>query len=188
MSSAPSEITRLLLAWNSGEPAVLDKLMPLVADDLRQAAKRQMKGEARQVTLQPTALVNEVYLKLVEQREVSWQHRAQFFAFAARLMRWILVDHARARLCLKRGVGLNLVPLDEVAEVADVREHDVLVLHEALESLAAFDERQSRVVELRFFAGLSYEEIAEQVGISPRTARREWRAARLWLRHHMHRS
>lgn len=179
-----SEITELLLEWNRGEKDALARLMPLVVEDLHKTAERYLDAEARQVTLQPTALVNEVYLRLVDQRQAQWEHRAQFFGFAARVMRWILVDHARRRLSAKRGVAMT-ISLEDAGELGEVRDHDLIVLDDALKSLAALDERQSRVVELRFFAGLSTEEIAEVLDVSPRTVRREWRTARLWLRQQM---
>lgn len=187
MRPRQGEITRLLLAWNRGEEAALDRLMPLVTEELHRTAERYVLREARQLTLQPTALVNEVYLRLVDQRRVHWEHRAQFFAFAAQLMRWILVDHARARLSAKRGEAYT-VSLEEAGDLSAVEDRDLVALDDALKSLAARDPRQSRVVELRFFAGLDYGEIGEVLDVSARTARREWRTARLWLRRQMRRA
>lgn len=176
-----SEVTHLLLAWSGGDKTALERLMPLVEDELRKIAKRHMSHEARNHTLQPTALVNELYLKLVDQRRVRWQNRAHFFGTAAKSMRRILVDHARIRQAEKRGDGAKPVSLEEISDVPEKQDVDLIALDDALKSLAEVDERQSRIVELSFFVGLSHEEIGEVLGTSPRTVRREWRTARLWL-------
>jgi RNA polymerase sigma-70 factor, ECF subfamily len=181
MSTPTSDVTKLLQDWRQGDAAALEKLIPLVFDDLRQIARRLFQREADSHTLQPTALVNEVYLRLMDQRKVHWQNRDQFFGVAALLMRRILVDYAKGRQAAKRGSGVPNVPLDETIAVPELRDVDVVALDEALSRLAEFDARQGRIVELRFFMGLSNEEIAEILGISVTTVKREWRMARLWL-------
>lgn len=182
-SDDATEVTRLLRAWRGGSPQALDRLMPLVYDELHAMAARQMAREWRVSTLQTTALVNEAYLKLVGQRDVDWQNRAHFFALAARLMRRILVDNARRDLRPKRGAGLPAVPLDEAiaAPERDVDLVDTLALDAALQKLEALDPDQVRVVELRFFGGLTIEETAEVTGTSPATVKREWALAKGWL-------
>lgn len=181
MSTPTSDVTKLLQDWNQGDAAALEKLIPLVFDDLRQIARRLFLREADSHTLQPTALVNEVYLRLMDQRKVHWQNRDQFFGVAAMLMRRILVDYAKGRQAAKRGSGAPKVPLDETIAVPELRDVDVVALDEALSRLTEFDARQGRIVELRFFMGLSNEEIAELLKISVTTVKREWRTARLWL-------
>ncbi|MEM8960757.1 MAG: sigma-70 family RNA polymerase sigma factor [Acidobacteriota bacterium] len=178
-----SDITKLLHDWTDGDAEALDDLMALVFEELRTIASRSLNRESRAHTLQPTALVNEVYLKLVDRRSVDWQNRAQFFGFAAELMRRILVDHARARKTSKRGGDVRKISLDASSlDIADHRDLDLVALDDALKALAELDERQSRVVEMRFFAGLKHEEIAQVLGVSPTTVKREWQTARLWLR------
>lgn len=180
------DVTELLLDWSEGDEAALGRLIPRVEAELRQIARRHMHREARGHTLQPTALVNELYLKLVDQRRVQWRNRAHFYGTAANIMRRILVDHARIRNAEKRGQGARPVSLEEVSDVPakpnraqpDV---DLIALDDALKFLAEVDERQSRIVELRYFTGLGHREIGEVLGISDRTVRREWRTARLWL-------
>ncbi len=175
------EITRLLDRWSDGDAAAFDRLMPLVFDELRGLARAQFARERRQHTLQPTALVHEVYLRLVDRRSVSWQSRTQFLNFAAATMRRILVDHARLRKADKRGGDQPSVVFDEALDLpADLRP-DLVAVDEALLALAAFDARQARIVELRFFGGLTVEEIALALGVSARTIQREWKIARLWL-------
>ena len=176
-----AKITELLLALSEGGRAALDELIPLVYDHLRRVATAQMNREAGGQSLQPTALVHEVYLRLVDQRQVHWRNRAHFFGVAASVMRRILVDHARARLADKRGGGLERVTLlgDEPTESPRI---DVLALHESLQRLAAFSPRQERIVELRYFGGLTIEEAAEAIGISEATLVREWTVAKAWLR------
>ena len=166
----------------------LDHLTPLVYDDLRRLAARYMQREPVDHTLQPTALVHEAYLRLIDQRQVQWRNRAHFFAMAAGMMRRVLVDHARGRLAEKRGGGWDRVTLVEDQLAAAQGGVDVLALHESLERLAAFDPQQERIVELRYFGGLTIEETAEVVGISPATVVREWTIAKAWLRADLSRS
>lgn len=175
------EITGLLSAWSRGDRQALDQLMPQVTGQLRYLAQRYLKQESRSHTLQPTALVNELYLRLVGGQRIRWQDRAHFFAFAARIMRRILVDHARAKKTAKRGSDLQVVGLDEARDSASGRQVDVLALHDALKALAELDERQSQIVELRTFAGLTREEVAEVMGISVTTVSRDWASAKAWL-------
>ena len=178
---APQEVTRLLIAWSNGNQAALDELLPLVYQELHRLAHRRLRQERAGHTLQTTALIHEAYLRLIEQKETQWQNRAHFFAIAAQLMRRILVDHARARQSHKRGGGAQQVSLDETMEVSNERAADVIALDEALAALAEFDERKSRMVELRFFGGLSIEETAEVLGVSPGTVMRDWTLAKSWL-------
>ena len=181
-----SEVSTLLDLWNQGDQGALTQLMPLIVDDLRRMAGKQMAIERADHTLQPTALVNEIYLKLVGRRSVSWQNRAQFFAFLAGMMRRLLVDHARARQTTKRGGDAILVSLDADLRLPEVgRDPDIIELDEALSSLSELDERQARIVEMRYFTGLTVEEVAEVEQISRTTVKREWRTARLWLLKHM---
>lgn len=184
-SSTPRELTRLLVDWGNGDEAALERLMPLVYDELRRLARHYMRRERPGHTIQPTALVNEAYLRLVEQQNVPWQSRAHFFGIASRLMRQILVDYARARNYRKRGGGGQQVSLSEAAGAVGGRAAELLALDEALVSLAALDEQQARVVELRYFGGLTIEEAAEVLGVSHATVERDWRAARAWLRREM---
>ena len=189
MSSSTSQsVTKLLLAWGKGEDAALEKFTPLVYQELRRMARRYMYGERNGHTLQATALVNEAYLKLVDCRRVRWQDRAHFFAVSAQLMRRVLVDFARARKGQKRGGGDPNVTLDEGLIAAPLRGKDVLALDSTLEALALQDERKARVVELRFFGGLSVEETAEVLKVSPETVLRDWRLARAWLAREMGRA
>ncbi len=178
---APKEVTQLLLAWSEGDQASLEKLIPLVYAELHRLAKRYMGRERAGHTLQTTALVNEAWLRLVDAQQVRWQNRAHFFAVSAQMMRRILVDFARERNNLKRGGGARQVSLDEALVVSPERDTDVLALDEALERLAALSPRQSRVVELRYFGGLSEDEIAEVLKVSLRTVQSDWRLARTWL-------
>jgi RNA polymerase sigma factor (TIGR02999 family) len=182
-ASDTARITELLLAVSDGGREALDQLVPVVYDHLRRIAGAQLRREASGHSLQPTALVHEVYVRLVDQRHVKWRDRAHFFGVAASLMRRILVDHARARLADKRGGGLERVTLigDEAAADSP-RGIDVLALHESLGRMAAFNPRQERIVELRYFGGLTIEEAAEVVGISEATLVREWTIAKAWLR------
>ena len=173
--------TALLLAWGRGESHALDRLLPLVDTELRRLAHRYMKRERPGHTLQATALVNEAYLRLVEVKRVQWQSRAHFFAMAARMMRRILVDHARARNNSKRGGDAPRVSLDEALVVSSEPEQDLLGLDDALRRLEAVHPRKGQVVELRFFGGLSVEETAEALQISTDTVKRDWRFAKLWL-------
>ena len=174
------EITRLLQSWSCGEKEALNELVPIIHRELRGLAAACLRRERREHTLQPTALVHEAYLRLVDQTQVQCQNRAQFFAIAANLMRQILVDHARHHLAAKRGGG-NKVALEEALGVAQRQELDIVALDEALGKLAQLDPRQCRVVELRFFGGLTEEEIAEVLGVSAITVKRDWRIARAYL-------
>jgi len=174
-------VTELLLAWGDGDLSALDQLIPLVHAELRQIAARCMARERPGHTLQPTALVNEVYLRLVDVERIRWQNRAHFLAVAARLMRRILVDFARSRGYQKRGGGGQTVAFDEALVVDIGRGHDLLALDDALDELARVDERQSQIVVMRFFAGLTVEEIAGVLEISPATVMRDWKLAKAWL-------
>ena len=179
--SMPGEVTCLLESWGAGDDAALDELMPLVYADLRTIAAGKLRGERPDHTLQATALVNEAFLRLVDQDRIEWRSRAQFFALAARSMRRILVDHARRRRAGKRGGDPRRVLLDDI-QIAVAPEVDVLELDDSLNRLEALDSRQARIVELRFFAGCTMEEIAEVLDISASTVKRQWRLARVWLR------
>ena len=182
MTDRSPDLTQLLLDWNAGDPQALDALMPQVVDELRKFARGFLQKESTGHTLQPTALVNEVYLRLIDRRRVSWQDRAHFFAFAARTMRRVLVDHARARNAAKRGGGETLATLIE-APMGDGEADpvDLLALDKALEKLAVLDEKQARVVELRFFAGLTVNETAEVSGIPRASVTRYWALAKAFL-------
>jgi RNA polymerase sigma factor (TIGR02999 family) len=176
-----TEVTGFLKAWSSGRPEALDKLMPVVQDELRRLAASYMRRERRDHTLQVTGLVNEAYLRLVEQKEVSWQDRRHFFGIAAQCMRRVLVDYARHRHADKRAGGKTFVVLDDSIEVAEKRGIDLIALDDALASLAELDERQAQVVELRFFGGLTILETARLLKISTATVKRDWESARVWL-------
>jgi RNA polymerase sigma-70 factor (ECF subfamily) len=178
---SPHEVTQLLLDWSNGNQAALDRLMPLVDRELHRLAHHYMRRENAGHTLQTTALVNEAYLKLVDQKHVHWKNRAHFFALSGQLMRRILVDHARSRQYAKRGGGARKISFEEAMVVAPERGSDLIALDEALDKLAAIDARKSKVVELRFFGGLSVEETAEALHISPVTVMREWSMAKAWL-------
>jgi RNA polymerase sigma factor (TIGR02999 family) len=175
------DVTQLLKNWRDGNRAALDELAPVVYDELRRLASSYMRRERVNHTLQSTALVNEAFLKLCDQREVEWKNRAHFFGIAAQMIRRILVDHARAHKAEKRGGGAGVLSLDEAIGVPEKRDIEILALNDALEALQALDPKQARIVELRFFTGLSIEETAEVVGVSPATIKREWVAARAWL-------
>lgn len=185
MPAFPQEITQLLMGWSQGDKTALDQLVPLVYPELRRLAKRYMGRENPEHTLQTSALINEAYLKLVDQQNVDWQNRAHFFAVAAQVMRHILVDHARTRNYAKRGGGVHKLPLDEAAALTEQRAAELVALDDALRDLAKLDERRSQIIELRFFGGLSLDETAEVMNISPSTVQREWRAAKAWLHHTM---
>ncbi|MFN0108774.1 MAG: sigma-70 family RNA polymerase sigma factor [Blastocatellia bacterium] len=176
-----TEVSQLLVRWGRGDHEALDRLMPLVYDQLRRLASRNLRREQPDHLLQTTALVHEAYLKLVDQQHANWQNRAQFFAIAAQLMRRILVDYARERQAAKRGGDYIKLSLDEAVALAEEKSADLLALDEALDRLANMDPQQSQVVELRVFGGLSVEETAEALSISPRTVKREWSMARAWL-------
>lgn len=181
MEAPTGEITRLLTEITNGDRRAVDQLMPLVYSELRRMARRYLRRERRDHTLQPTALVNEAYLKLVDQPGTNWQSRAHFFAVAARIMRRLLIDYARTYRAQKRGGTAGKLSLDLV-EVMDKKQYlQLIVLDEMLSKLQACDPRQGRIVELRFFGGLTEEEIAEVIGISVRTVKRDWKVARAWL-------
>lgn len=175
------ELTDYLIAWSEGDQSALEQLVPLVYADLRRIAARQMRGESGSHTLQITALVNEAYLRLAQARSLNWQNRAHFFAVASRVMRHILVDMARRRKRERRGGGAEPLSLEEELIFSPERAAQILALDDALTDLAKMDERKSRVVEMRFFAGLDVNEIAEVLKISPDTVTREWKRARAWL-------
>jgi len=177
----PAAVTTLLQAWSQGDVRARDELFPLVYEELRRRASAHMRRERRDHTLRPTALVNEAYLRLVGQRSAEWQNRSQFFGVASQMMRRILVDHGRAAAAAKRPRPGLRVTLDNALAAVVPRELDLVLLDQALDELAALDERQSRVVELRFFGGLSLEEIAELLGVSLATVNRDWRLAKAWL-------
>ncbi len=173
-------VTVLLDAWRSGDSAALEQLTPLVYNELRRLAQRYMRSERAGHTLQATAVVNEAFVKLIDM-EVPWQDRAHFFAVAARLMRRILVDHAKAHRRVKRGGPITTLSLDEALVVGEEKDQDLVALDEALTRLAGFDERKSNIVELHYFGGLTYDEMAEALGISPATVHRDLRMAKAWL-------
>jgi RNA polymerase sigma-70 factor (ECF subfamily) len=175
------EVTTLLIDWRQGNQEALDRLMPIIYEELRRRAHRYMQGQRKGHSLQTTGLIDETYLRLLDCSKVSWKNRAHFFAVTARLMRRILVDHARAHSYKKRGGGLERISLD-LNQIPAIRDDpDLVALDDALEALAAEDDRKSRVVELRFFGGLSVEETAEVLGISGQTVMRDWRLAKVWL-------
>ena len=175
------ELTRNLIEWRNGNQAAIEKILPVVYEELRRTARRNLRREGSEISIQTIELINEAYLKLVDQRESDWQNRAHFFAVAARVMRNVLVDRARARQFAKRGGGARKVSTDEILIASPERDVNVVDLHEALTALAELDERKSRIVELRYFAGLSVEETAEVLGISGITVKREWLKAKAWL-------
>lgn len=181
MSKLPDEVTQLLLSWNKGNEKALDELIPLVHGELRRLARLYMGRECVNHTLQTSALINEAYMRLVDQKKVEWQDRAHFFAAASQIMRNILIDHARKYQSAKRGAGAQRVELEEGLAVNSQRAAELLNLDEALTSLAAYDPRKSQIVELQFFGGLSLEEIAEVMKVSRATVKRELQAAKLWL-------
>lgn len=187
MPSGTSEVTELLLAWSRGDEHALGRMLPLVLDELRRIAARYLDREGREHTLQPTALVNELYLKLTDRRSVQWKNRSQFFGVAAEMMRHILVDYARARRTGKRGKDQVRISLDSSLNLAEKQDLEILALDEVLKELAELDPRQAKIVELRFFTGLTYQEIGELLGVSETTVKREWKTARLWLYEHMRR-
>ena len=181
-ATSPQQITQLLVDWGRGDGAALERLMPLVYNELRRLARRYMRNERPGHTLQTTALVNEAYLKLAGQRGARFENRTHFYAIAASLMRRIMIDHARRRAYGKRGGGVRPVSLSEEAAVVEQRGAELVALDEALEAFALVDPRRARVVELRFFGGLSVEETATVLAVNPRTVKRDWRLARAWLR------
>lgn len=174
------EVTTLLQAWSNGDQVALDKLTPIVYNELRKLARYYLRGERPEITLQTTALVNEAYLKLVDLKRMRFTDRAHFFAVSAQLMRRILVDHARRRN-LKRGAGIEHISLDQIIALGPERDAELILLDDAMQALARFDMRKAKVVELRFFGGLSVEETAEVLNISSITVMRDWSTARAWL-------
>jgi RNA polymerase sigma factor (TIGR02999 family) len=182
------EVTRLLLDWSNGDKTALDKLMPLIYDELRRLAHRYMSRERAGHTMQTTALVNEAYVRLVNRQNVHLQDRAHFFAIAAELMRTILVDHARSHATAKRGGGARKFSLNEALVVSQERAAEVVALDDALKALTLIDPKQSRIVELRFFGGLTIEETAEVLDLSAATIKREWNTAKAWLYHELSKS
>jgi len=185
-SVSPHEVTQLLAEWSHGDNGALAELTPLVYEELRRLAHHFMEGQRPEHTLQTTALVNEAYMRLADQTKPSWQNRAHFFAIAARAMRQILVNYAKSSRAQKRGGGALRVELDEAALVSPEESKEIVDLHEALERLAALDSRKAQVVELKYFGGLNYDEMAEVLKISPVTVRRDWEFARLWLYTELH--
>jgi RNA polymerase sigma factor (TIGR02999 family) len=179
--AAQPDVTQLLIGSSAGSREALDALFPLVYGELRRLANSYLGREDTGHTLQPTALVHEAYLRLVDQRHVDWRNRAQFFGLAAEMMRRILVNHAQARSAAKRGGGITHVALDQAVSFAEERDIDLVALDEALSGLAALDARQARIVEIRFFGGLTIEETAEVLGLSPATVKRDWSTAKAWL-------
>ena len=185
-SASPERVTQLLADWRNGNDAALTELTPLIYEDLRGLAHRYMSGQRADHTLQTTALVHEAYLRLADQTNPNWQTRAHFFAVAARAMRHILVDYAKRYRSQKRGGGVLKIELDEAALVSPEESKEIINLHEALESLATLDARKAKVVELKYFGGLNYDEIAEVLKISPVTVRRDWEFAKAWLYTELH--
>jgi len=182
MATSPNEITQLLVAWGNGDQAALDQLMPLVYSELHRLAHRHIKKERPGHTLQTSALLNEAFVRLVDQRDVTWRSRGHFFAIAAQMMRRILVDYARSRRYAKRGGDAHQVSFDENLMISRQLSVDVIKLHDALNELVIIDERKAKIVELKFFGGLSIEETAEVLGVSPGTVMRDWTLAKAWLR------
>ena len=182
MDSSPTDVTELLAAWGNGDQAAGDRLIPLVYQELHRLAHHYMKRESPHHTLQTSALVNEAFVRLVDQKNVKWQNRAHFFGIAAQMMRRILVDHARSRHYAKRGGRAQQISFDEALVISDERTAEVVAVDEALQRLEEFDARKSKIVEMRFFAGLSIQETAEVLGVSPGTIMRDWTLAKAWLR------
>jgi RNA polymerase sigma factor (TIGR02999 family) len=182
-----ADVTRLLRAWSSGDSEALDALTPLVYEELHRRAHGYMRRENPGHMLQTTALVNEAYLRMVDLRQVSWRDRAHFFALASRVIRHVLVDAARSRRSLKRGADALPAALDEDLLVSETPPADIIALDDALQALSAIDDRKNQVVELRFFGGLTVEETAEVLGVSPETVKRDWKLAKAWLRRELQR-
>jgi RNA polymerase sigma factor (TIGR02999 family) len=181
MEDSPKTITELLLEWRSGDKEALDALIPVVHQELHNLAKHYLRGERAGHTLQTSALVNEVYLRLIDHKNIDWQNRAHFFGVTAQAMRHVLVDYARARKSEKRGGNMVQVSLADAANVAEEKAIDLIALDDALTDLEKMDERKSRIVELRYFGGLSVEETAEVIGVAPITVMRDWQTAKAWL-------
>lgn len=181
MDKPPNEITEQLIAWSNGDAAALDKLIPVVYQELRRMADQYLRREDLSHSLQPTALVHEAYLRLIDQTKVEWQNRAHFFGVAAQMMRRILIDHAKTKHRLKRGGTAIKVSLDENVNISQERATELIALDDALQELAQMDERKSRIVELRYFGGLSVDETAQVLGVSDKTVMRDWNLAKAWL-------
>ena len=185
MTPSPKQVSQLLVAWGEGDQGARDELMPLVYEELHRLAHHYMNRERPGHTLQTSALVNEAFVRLIDQKEVHWQNRAHFFGIAAQMMRRILVDYARSRHYAKRGGSAQQVSLNEAVIVSEERSAEVVALDDALKGLAEFDPRKSQIVELRFFGGLSIDETAEVLNVSPGTVMRDWTLAKAWLRKQM---
>jgi len=181
VTPSPKSISQLLTEWRDGDETALNRLIPLVYEELRRLAHHYLRRERPGHSLQTTDLVNEAYLRLVDHRGMRWQNRAHFYAVSAQAMRRILVDHARSRSCAKRGGGERRVEIDEVADLTQQKAIEMIMLDDALTKLSALDQRKSKIVELRYFGGMSVEETAEALGISPVTVMREWSTAKGWL-------
>ena len=186
MSALPNEVTRLLIDWSKGDKAALDELIPMVEAELRRLARHYMAGENSAHTLQTSALINEAYIRLVDYQNMPWQNRAHFLGVAAQVMRHVLIDHARSYAYAKRGGGARKVSLADVPDLTEQRAAELVALDDALKNLATIDPRKSQIIELRFFGGLTIEETAEAMKISPITVTREWRSAKAWLRREMY--
>jgi len=182
---SPNEITQQLIAWSNGDTAALENLIPAVYQELRRMADRCLRGENAEHSLQPTALVHEAYLRLIDQTRVEWHNRAHFFGVAAQMMRRILIDHAKAKHRAKRGGAARKLSLEEIANYTRERASDLVALDEALKILAEMDERKSRIVELRYFGGLTVDETAQVLGVSDKTVMRDWNLAKAWLYQHL---
>lgn len=180
-SSTPQQVTQLLIDWRNGDRQALDRLMPLVYNELRRIAQRSRRTQIAGNTFQTADLIHEAYLKLAGQNGIDWQNRAHFYAVAARVMRYLLIDHARAKLTQKRGGGAEMISLNELEIGEPGRSLEILSLNQALERLAGMDERKSRIVEMRYFAGMNNNEVAEVLGVSEITVKREWIRAKAWL-------
>jgi RNA polymerase sigma factor (TIGR02999 family) len=178
---SPGQVTRLLNDWSDGDSTALDELIPIIYDELRSLAAHYLRRERADHTLQPTALVHEAYFRLVDQKEVHWQSRAHFFGVAAQMMRRVLIDHAKSHRRAKRGGGLLKLDLDQAAGLSEEQAGEVIALDDALEELARIDPRKGKTIELRYFGGLSVEETAEVLGVSPNTVMRDWAMAKAWL-------
>ena len=187
-ASAPVEVTQLLIAWSNGDQVARERLMSVVYEELHRLARRYMRNESPGHTLQTSALVHEAFIRLVDQRNVHWQNRSHFFGIASQMMRRILVDYARSRNFAKRGGGAVKLSLEEGLIVSDERSEEVVAVHEALEGLAKIDPRQAQIVELKFFGGLSNEESAAVLSVSPGTVARDWTMAKAWLRREISKS
>jgi RNA polymerase sigma factor (TIGR02999 family) len=179
--SPPNQVTQLLVSWGRGDQQSLENLIPLVYDELRRQARRYLRRERPDHTLQSSALVHEVYVRLVDQRQANWHNRSQFFGVAAQLMRRILVDHARSRAAVKRGAGVTKLAIAEEVAAIEMQNVDLIALDTGLSNLEKIDPQQCRIVELRFFSGLSIEDTADALGISPATVKRDWAMAKAWL-------